>query len=60
MFVTMSHEIVREYREYERTSTTVLNAFVGPRVKNYLGRIDGYFRDGGFCGTTKIMRSQWK
>lgn len=57
MFVTMSHEIVREYREYERTSTTVLNAFVGPRVKNYLGRIDGYFRDSGFGGTIKIMRS---
>ena len=34
VFVTLSHEILREYREYERTSTTVLNAYVGPRVKN--------------------------
>ena len=33
LFVTLSHEIVREYREYERTSTTALNAFVGPRVQ---------------------------
>ena len=32
LFVTLSHELLREFREYERTSTTVLNAFVGPRV----------------------------
>jgi len=31
-FVTVSHEILREYGEYERTSTTVLNAYVGARV----------------------------
>ena len=31
-FITLSHEILREYREYERTSTTVLNCFVGPDV----------------------------
>ncbi len=36
LFVTLSHEIVREYREYERTSTTALNAFIGPRVQTYL------------------------
>jgi N-methylhydantoinase A len=29
-FVSVSHEISPEYREYERTSTTVLNAFVAP------------------------------
>ena len=40
LFVTLSHEIVREYREYERTSTTALNAFVGPRVQTYLGRLE--------------------
>lgn len=57
IFVTMSHEIVREYREYERTSTTALNAFVGPRVKQYLIRIDDHFRTGGFRGKINIMRS---
>ena len=45
LFVTLSHEIVREYREYERTSTTALNAFVGPRVQAYLGRLETYLRD---------------
>ncbi len=44
LFVTLSHEIVREYREYERTSTTAINAFVGPRVQGYLRRLEGFLR----------------
>ena len=36
LFVTLSSEILREYREYERTSTTALNAYIGPRVRDYL------------------------
>ncbi|NPB06104.1 MAG: hydantoinase/oxoprolinase family protein [Aquificae bacterium] len=35
-FVSASHELVREYREYERASTTVVNAFVAPKVASYL------------------------
>src|SRR6267154_1411274 len=50
LFVTLSHEIVREYREYERTSTTALNAFVGPRVQAYLGRLENHLRDEKFAG----------
>jgi N-methylhydantoinase A len=57
LFVTLSHEIVREYREYERTSTTALNAFVGPRVKRYLGRLETWLRDEKFGGKINIMRS---
>jgi N-methylhydantoinase A len=57
LFVTLSHELLREYREYERTSTTVLNAFVGPRVRGYLRRLDGHLHDGGFRGKVGIMRS---
>ena len=57
LFVTLSHEIVREYREYERTSTTALNAFVGPRVQAYLGRLEGHLRDERFGGKINIMRS---
>src|SRR5262249_35559080 len=57
LFVTLSHEIVREYREYERTSTTALNAFVGPRVGTYLGRLEGFLRDERFPGKLSIMRS---
>jgi N-methylhydantoinase A len=57
LFVTLSHEIVREYREYERTSTTALNAFVGPRVQAYLARLEDHLRDGRFGGKINIMRS---
>ncbi len=57
LFVTLSHEIVREYREYERTSTTALNAFIGPRVQTYLGRLESHLRDERFGGKLNIMRS---
>jgi len=48
---------VREYREYERTSTTALNAFVGPRVQAYLGRLEHHLKDEKFSGKLNIMRS---
>ncbi|HSW19758.1 MAG TPA: hydantoinase/oxoprolinase family protein [Ramlibacter sp.] len=57
LFVTLSHEILREVREYERTSTTVLNAYVGPRVSNYLRLLQSHLSDNGFDGTIQIMRS---
>lgn len=57
MFITLSHEILREYREYERTSTTVLNAYVGPRVKTYLQRLADRLERERFHGKIQIMRS---
>ena len=57
LFVTLSHEILREYREYERSSTTVLNAYVGPRVKQYLRHLQADLRTRGFAGSMHIMRS---
>lgn len=57
LFVTLSHEILREYREYERTSTTALNAFVGPRVGGYLSRLEKFLREDAFGGKIHIMRS---
>jgi N-methylhydantoinase A len=36
LFVSVSHEVLPEIREYERTSTTVVNAYVGPLVADYL------------------------
>ena len=35
-YVSLSHEILREYREYERMSTTVVNAYIGPKVGGYV------------------------
>ena len=39
-FVTASSEILPEFREYERTSTTVVNAYVSPVLDSYLGRLE--------------------
>lgn len=38
--ISVSHRILPEYREYERTSTTVVNAYVGPKMDAYLARIE--------------------
>ncbi len=42
-YVTCSHEIARQSREYERFATTVMNAFVGPRLSRYLVDLQAYF-----------------
>ncbi len=55
--ISLSHRISGEYREYERTSTTVIDAFVRARMSNYLKRLDGRLRDLGFTGTSLITRS---
>jgi N-methylhydantoinase A len=56
-YVTASHEIMREYREYERISTTAVNAYIGPKVSGYVGSLDGSLRDNGFRGELSIMQS---
>src|SRR5690606_17911714 len=40
LFVTASSELLPEFREYERTSTTVVNAYVSPVLNGYLGRLE--------------------
>lgn len=39
VFISISSEILPEFREYERLSTTALNAYVGPRMERYLERL---------------------
>jgi N-methylhydantoinase A len=56
-YVSLSHEILREFREYERTSTTVLNSYVGPLVSRYLVSLEKMLGDSGFCGTFRVMQS---
>lgn len=57
-FVTASHELSREYREYERTSTVVANAYVGPTVSAYLSDLErGLRNDSAFAGDLLIMQS---
>jgi N-methylhydantoinase A len=56
-FISASHELSREYREYERTSTVAANAYVGPIVSRYLGDLEQRLRGGGFAGGLMIMQS---
>ena len=48
LYVAASHEFVREWREFERTSTTVLNAYLSPSCQQYLQRLDMNLREQGF------------
>jgi len=52
-----SHQITREWREYERTSTTVLSAYVQPAAERYLRRLDDGLKKKGFSGSPYIMQS---
>ncbi|WP_194916653.1 hydantoinase/oxoprolinase family protein [Catenulispora rubra] len=55
--ITLSQQISREYREFERASTTVANAFVGPLVSRYLGRLQERLWDGGSTAALSVMQS---
>jgi N-methylhydantoinase A len=55
--VVASHQITREWREYERTNTAVLSAYVQPVAARYLGKLDAGLKDGGFEGSLFIMQS---
>lgn len=57
VYVTISSEIMREFREYERTSTTALNAYVGPIVVKYLTNLEHSLGDKGFRGKLLMMQS---
>src|SRR5947209_8789979 len=56
-FVSASHELSREYREYERTSTVAANAYVGPKVSAYLSDLEQGLQRDGFRGDLLIMQS---
>ncbi len=56
-YVSLSHEIMREYREYERISTTVVNAYIGPTVGGYVRNLQSRLEGIGFKGELAIMQS---
>jgi N-methylhydantoinase A len=57
IFVSASHELSQEYREFERCSTVVANAYIGPIVDRYVGGIDEHIRKSGFKGSFLIVQS---
>lgn len=55
--IVASHEVSGEWREYERTSTAVLSAYVKPVVHRYLGALEGTLRGHGVTSPLFAMRS---
>jgi N-methylhydantoinase A len=55
--LSLSHEIMPTAPEFERTSTTLVNAYVAPRVRRYVGHLDECLRDAGFRGRLLLMQS---
>jgi N-methylhydantoinase A len=56
-YLSLSHDILREYREFERMSTTVVNAYIGPKVGGYVKSLKSSLGGIGFRGDLSIMRS---
>ena len=56
-YISLSQDILREYGEYERISTTVLNAYIGPRVSTYVAELERVLAGQGFSGSLLIMQS---
>ena len=54
--ISLSHRASREYREYERTSTTVIDAFIRPRMTEYLRNLEDGLTEAGFRGHSLITR----
>ena len=57
VFVSTSHELSQEYREFERCSTVVSNAYIGPRVSSYVRGIDRHLKEAGFAGSFLLVQS---
>jgi len=58
LFCSLSHELISEHREYERTSTTVINAYVGPVVSRHLAELESGLGASGLPPTRlRVMQS---
>ena len=57
VYVSLSSRIIREYREFERTNVTVLDAYIKPLVVEYLKHLEDVFQQQGFCGDFMLQRS---
>ena len=55
--VTISSDVLPEFREYERTLTACMNSYVRPRVERYVRSLEGSLRDFGVEGELNLLRS---
>ncbi len=57
LFISQSHEVLAEYREFERATTTFLNAYVGPLIERYLLRLGDVLASGDAFNNLFVMHS---
>jgi N-methylhydantoinase A len=57
VYVSISSEVLPQIKEYERVSTTVVNAYVGPALSGYLARLERRLAEAGYDGPTLIIQS---
>jgi N-methylhydantoinase A len=55
--VSLSSDVYPAMREYERTTTTVIDALIGPGVTRYIDDVDRYFSSSGFQGALRMVHS---
>ena len=55
--VSLSHQVAREWREYERTSSTVVDAYIAPVVRRYLERLESEMQRRGLGVPIHVMQS---
>ena len=57
VYITCSSDILAEIREYERTSTAVVNSYVGPVVERYIRSLESSLAEAGIAAPLQIMQS---
>ena len=57
IYVSLSSEVFPQIKEYERVSTTIVNAYVGPALSRYLARLEDRLAQAGYGGPTLIIQS---
>ncbi len=57
VFVSASHDVYPQIKEYERTSTTIINAYVGPKLSTYLQSLEARLKAEGLAAPLYIMLS---
>lgn len=56
-FISTSHEVAPEFREYERMSTAVVNAYLGPVMRRYIRRLGDRLQEGGLRAAPHLTQS---
>ena len=57
VYLSLSHQVIPQYREYERFSTTCLNSYVGPKTANYIANLDNAMKEKKFRAELHLMQT---